>query len=70
MTNTEQIKGIIERLGALAKYLDVDAELIEITNEEEKTFAPDFGTMRKEAEIIVRNLRSKKKWVEDYNKAT
>jgi len=42
--------------------------LIEITNEEEKTFAPDFWNNAKEAEIIIRNLRSKKKWVEDYNK--
>ncbi|MES2484734.1 MAG: peptide chain release factor 2 [Bacteroidota bacterium] len=68
MTNTEQIKGIIERLGALRRYLDVDRKLIEITNEEEKTFAPDFWNNAKEAEIIVRNLRSKKKWVEDYEK--
>ncbi|TGD59764.1 peptide chain release factor 2 [Flavobacterium humi] len=69
MTNTEQIKGIVERLGALRRYLDIDAKLIEITNEEEKTFAPDFWNNAKEAEVIVRNLRSKKKWVEDYEKA-
>ncbi|WP_108738859.1 peptide chain release factor 2 [Flavobacterium kingsejongi] len=69
MTNTEQIKGIIERLGALRRYLDVDKKLIEITNEEEKTFAPDFWNNAKQAEIIVKNLRSKKKWVEDYEKA-
>jgi peptide chain release factor 2 len=37
MTTTEQIKGIVERLGALRRYLDVDAKLIEISNEEEKT---------------------------------
>ncbi len=42
--------------------------MIEITNEEEKTFAPDFWNNAKEAEIIIRNLRSKKKWVEDYDK--
>ncbi|WP_134345945.1 peptide chain release factor 2 [Flavobacterium psychrophilum] len=69
MTNTEQIKGIVERLGALRRYLDVDAKLIEITNEEEKTFAPNFWNNAKEAQIIVKNLRSKKKWVEDYNTA-
>ncbi|WP_291101830.1 MULTISPECIES: peptide chain release factor 2 [unclassified Flavobacterium] len=69
MTTTEQIKGIVERLGALRRYLDVDAKLIEITNEEEKTLAPDFWNNPKEAEIYVKNLRSKKKWVEDYNKA-
>ncbi|WP_188621262.1 peptide chain release factor 2 [Flavobacterium suaedae] len=69
MTNTEQIKGIMERLGALRRYLDIDRKLIEITNEEEKTFAPDFWEKPKEAEKIVRELRSKKKWVEDYEKA-
>ncbi|MCA6422755.1 MAG: peptide chain release factor 2 [Flavobacterium sp.] len=68
MTNTEQIKGIVERLGALRRYLDIDAKLIEITNEEEKTFAPNFWNNPKEAEIIVQNLRSKKKWVEDFEK--
>ncbi|WP_264564599.1 peptide chain release factor 2 [Flavobacterium sp. N3904] len=69
MTTTEQIKGIVERLGALRRYLDVDAKLIEIANEEEKTFAPDFWNNAKDAEIIVKNLRGKKKWIEDYNKA-
>ena len=48
---------------------DVDAKLIEITNEEEKTFAPDFWNNAKEAEIVVKNLRTKKKWIEDYDKA-
>ncbi|HLA54808.1 MAG TPA: peptide chain release factor 2 [Flavobacterium sp.] len=46
----------------------MDAKQIEITNEEEKTFAPDFWNNAKEAEIIVKNLRTKKKWVEDYEK--
>ncbi|MFC5978657.1 MULTISPECIES: peptide chain release factor 2 [Flavobacterium] len=69
MTTAEQVKGIVERLGALRRYLDVDAKLIEIANEEEKTFAPDFWNKPKEAEIIVKNLRNKKKWIEDYNKA-
>ena len=48
---------------------DVDAKLIEIANEEEKTFAPDFWNNAKEAEIVVKNLRNKKKWIEDYEKA-
>ncbi|WP_310381411.1 peptide chain release factor 2 [Flavobacterium sp.] len=69
MTTTEQIKGIVERLGALRRYLDVDAKLIEITNEEEKTLAPDFWNNPKEAESYVKILRSKKKWIDDYNKA-
>nr|WP_298660124.1 peptide chain release factor 2 [uncultured Flavobacterium sp.] len=68
MINIEQIKVINDRLVALRRYLDVDAKLIEIANEEEKTFAPDFWNNAKQAEIIVRNLRSKKKWVDDYTR--
>ncbi|WP_445722801.1 peptide chain release factor 2 [Flavobacterium sp.] len=69
MLNIEQVKDIIDRLGALRRYLDIDRKQIEITNEEEKTFAPNFWDNAREAQIIVRELRSKKKWVEDYNKA-
>ncbi|CEN36075.1 Peptide chain release factor 2 [Capnocytophaga cynodegmi] len=43
--------------------------MIEITNEEEKTFAPDFWNNPKEAEKIMKELRAKKKWVEDYQQA-
>jgi len=42
--------------------------LIEIANEEEKTFSPDFWNNPKEAEVIVKILKSKKKWVDDYQK--
>jgi peptide chain release factor 2 len=31
--------------------------------------APDFWNNAKEAEIYIKNLRSKKKWIQDYNKA-
>ena len=48
---------------------DIDAKQIEIINEEEKTFAPNFWDNAKAAEILIKNLRSKKKWVEDFEKA-
>lgn len=48
---------------------DIDKKLIEIQNEEEKTYAPDFWNNAKEAELIVKNIRSKKKWVEGYEEA-
>ncbi|WP_177763796.1 peptide chain release factor 2 [Flavobacterium sp. I3-2] len=70
MITTEQVKSLIDRLGALRRYLDIDKKLIEITNEEEQTYAPDFWNNAKEAEIIVKNIRSKKKWVEGFNQAT
>ncbi|WP_155285151.1 peptide chain release factor 2 [Capnocytophaga felis] len=66
MINNEQVKDLVNRLGALRRYLDVDAKRIEITNEEEKTFAPDFWDNPREAEKVMKELRAKKKWVEDY----
>ena len=40
MINTEQVRDIIDRLGALRGIFDIDAKLIEITNEEEKPSLP------------------------------
>ncbi|MHC5354696.1 peptide chain release factor 2 [Myroides sp. LJL115] len=69
MVTTEQQKDIIDRLGALRRYLDVETKLIEIENEQEKTFAPDFWDNSEQAQIVVKNLRAKKKWVEQYQQA-
>ncbi|MFI2743201.1 peptide chain release factor 2 [Zhouia sp. PK063] len=66
MVTTDQLKDLIERLGALRRYLDIDAKQIEITNEEEKTFAPGFWDNPKEAEQIMKTLKEKKRWVQDY----
>jgi len=69
MISSEQTKDIIERLGALKKYLAIDAKKVEIANEEEKTFDPDFWNKPKEAELIMKSLRVIKKWVSDYELA-
>ncbi|WP_417443983.1 peptide chain release factor 2 [Joostella sp.] len=69
MITTDQVKNLAERTNALKGYLNIEQKLIEIQNEEEKTFAPDFWDKPKEAEAIMRELRTQKKWVEDYNKA-
>ncbi|MGB2232147.1 MAG: peptide chain release factor 2 [Flavobacteriaceae bacterium] len=66
MTTNDQIKDLVERLGALRRYLDIDAKTIEISNEEEQTFDPNFWNDSKKAEIVMRSIREKKKWVEDY----
>ncbi|MBT8280622.1 MAG: peptide chain release factor 2 [Muriicola sp.] len=69
MVTTDQQKDLIERLGALRRYLDIDAKLIEIENEEEKTLAPDFWDNPQEAQVKMRQLQAKKKWVQEYNAA-
>ena len=67
MITQEQLKDISVRIEKLRGYLDIEKKLIEISNEEEKTANPDFWNQPKEAEILMKSLRLKKKWVEDYN---
>lgn len=67
MITHEQLKNITERIGKLKGYLEIDKKLIEINNEEEKTVDPNFWNKPKEAEVLMKSLRLKKKWVSDYN---
>ncbi|PQJ78532.1 peptide chain release factor 2 [Polaribacter porphyrae] len=69
MITQDQLKDITTRIEKLKSYLEIDKKLIEIANEEEKTANPDFWNDPKAAEIVMKELRFKKKWVEDYNKA-
>ncbi|WP_286812327.1 MULTISPECIES: peptide chain release factor 2 [unclassified Maribacter] len=67
--STDHYKGLIDRLGALRRYLDIDAKLIEIENEQEKTLAPDFWDNPQEAQAHMKFIQSKKQWVDDYDAA-
>lgn len=66
MVTSEQIKDILESVKNLREYLDIDKKLIEISNEEEKASNPDFWNNSREAEVLMKILRGKKKWVTDY----
>lgn len=66
MINQDQIKETEERIGALHKYLEIDKKKIEIANDNEKSAAPEFWDDPKTAEIFLKKLRNKKRWVEDY----
>ena len=68
MITQDQLKDISIRIEKLKDYLQIDKKLIEIVNEEEKTADPLFWNDPKAAEMIMKELRFKKKWVEDYNK--
>ena len=66
MVTSDQIKDILQRIDNLRAYLDIDKKLIEISNEEEKASDPNFWNNSKEAEKVMKILRGKKKWVDDY----
>jgi len=53
----------------LGTTFDVDAKLIEISNEEEQTFDPNFWNDSKKAEDVMKSINQKKGWVQDYDAA-
>jgi len=53
----------------LGNIFDLDTKLIEIANEEEQTFDPNFWNDSKKAESVMRSIREKKSWVNDFNNA-
>lgn len=67
MISNDQLKDIDKRIEDLYKYLQIDRKKVEIANDDEKTASPEFWNAPKEAEIFLRQLRSKKKWVEAYD---
>ncbi|WP_121666653.1 peptide chain release factor 2 [Mesonia aquimarina] len=66
MITQEQVKNLKDRVTSLKQYLDIDAKKVEIANEEEKTFAPNFWDNPQKAEKILKALNSEKNWVTDY----
>ncbi|WP_271855848.1 peptide chain release factor 2 [Patiriisocius marinus] len=69
MITNDQLQDLRSRLDALRQYLDIERKEIEIQNDEEKTFDPNFWNNAREAEAFMKVLRTKKKWVTDYEKA-
>ncbi|WP_294206843.1 peptide chain release factor 2 [uncultured Chryseobacterium sp.] len=67
MINNDHIKEVQSRIEDLHKYLQIEKKKIEIANDDEKTAAPEFWGNPKEAEAFLKQLRSKKKWVEAYD---
>nr|WP_320118059.1 peptide chain release factor 2 [uncultured Marinifilum sp.] len=68
MITTDQLKNLAERTEALRRYLDIDAKLIQIQEEEMRTQAPGFWDNPKEAEVQMKKVRGLKSWVESYEK--
>ncbi|MBL4560099.1 MAG: peptide chain release factor 2 [Labilibaculum sp.] len=70
MTTTDQLKDLAERTEALRRYLDIDAKIIQIQEEELRTQAPGFWDKPKEAEIQMKKIREINSWVKSYKEIT
>ena len=66
MITTDQLKDTQKRIEDLHKFLQIEKKKLEIINDDEKTAAPEFWENPKEPDVFLRQLRSKKKWVEEY----
>ncbi|WP_145957582.1 peptide chain release factor 2 [Labilibaculum antarcticum] len=70
MTTTDQLKDLAERTAALRRYLDIDAKIIQIQEEELRTQAPEFWDNPKEAEIQMKKIRELSSWTNSYKEIT
>ncbi|MBQ9547018.1 MAG: peptide chain release factor 2 [Bacteroidales bacterium] len=62
MTIAETIKDLAARKEALRKFLDIERLQQEIADEEKATEAADFWNDPKEAQKVLKNIKSKKTW--------
>ncbi|MDD3900400.1 MAG: peptide chain release factor 2 [Dysgonamonadaceae bacterium] len=67
MITADQLKDVLERENALRGYLDVDAKIIQLEEEELRTQSPDFWSDSKSAEAQMRVVRELKGWINAYN---
>ncbi|HOO10657.1 MAG TPA: peptide chain release factor 2 [Cyclobacteriaceae bacterium] len=62
----EQLKDCKARITALRRYLDYDRKVAEIKDEELITHQADFWNKPKEAEVLLKSIRSKKIWTDGF----
>lgn len=65
--NSEQIKELKLRVQSLKKYLDYDAKCSFINEEQKKTTEPTFWNNPKEAEILLKKIKSVKIWTQAFD---
>ncbi|HCZ37578.1 MAG TPA: peptide chain release factor 2 [Cytophagales bacterium] len=63
---TEQLKDLKVRVAALRGIFDYDRKIVEIQDEERITHQADFWNKPKEAEVILKNIRTKKIWTDAF----
>ena len=69
MLTADQIQNSRDRVEALKGYLAIDRKRIDIQEDEKLTQDPEFWNDAKEAEKVMRRMRGKKAWVEQYEAA-
>lgn len=66
MITTEQLKEATDRVEALNRYLDIEAKIIQLEEEQLRTQAPGFWDDAKRAEEQMKKVKGLEKWIEGY----
>ena len=66
MITSEQLKEAKDRVDALNRYLDIDAKVIQLEEEQLRTQAPGFWDDAKRAEEQMKKVKGLEKWIEGY----
>ena len=66
MITSEQLKEEKDRVEALNRYLDIDAKVIQLEEEQLRTQAPGFWDDAKRAEEQMKKVKGLEKWIEGY----
>jgi len=67
MITIEQLKEAQRRCADLKRYLDIDAKIIQVEEEELRTHVPDFWNDQKAAEAQMRKIKDLRFWIEGYS---
>lgn len=66
MITIEQLKDAIDRTEALKRYLNIDAKLIQVEEEQLRTQVPGFWDDPKKAEVQMKKVKSLQGWIDGY----
>ncbi|MBQ0142104.1 MAG: peptide chain release factor 2 [Prevotellaceae bacterium] len=69
MITLDQLKDINERVDALNRYLNIDAKIVELEEEQLRTQAPGFWDDTKAAEEQMKKVKDLQKWISGYRQA-
>ena len=66
MITSDQLKDAQDRVEALHRYLDIDAKVMQLEEEQLRTQDPGFWDDAKRAEEQMKKVKGIEKWIEGY----
>lgn len=66
MITSDKIKQFGKRVETLGKYLNIEKKRLDLANEEELTGNPDFWNDSKAAEMVMKQIRETKYWIDGH----